>query len=373
MYAPADGKFYIDTTGTIDEKIVSTVKETDAVIGPIVTPVAETKPTITEDSDDFDKIFSDSPMAYDPTKVGSVIDLPKELAWFHKRFGAQNVKESNKLLTIAADGRQAFSVFTSDCIYIFTGAPEGALYHEAFHRVFLGYLSEEDRDRVYASARKQFGNLTDIELSEKMAEDFRMYRLTGVKPKSRTISQFFADLFNFIYTFFTGRTKLHSYEIDKLYDSINRSQFRYSKITTENAKLLEKVETPMAIDLRKTTIPVFNNYRELDKTVMFLLSTLIHTNQLDDLNNIENIKMSKMWTELENIRARVEGQINATQKKLDDNLYPKEEVESRVAKLQTMTNFVNILKTVDDVAFKPLFVEKLTDYLNMLNVKVTMG
>ena len=37
-----------------------------------------------------------------------------------------------------------------------------------------------------------------------------------------------------------------------------------------------------------------------------------------------------------------------------------------------MTNFVNILKTVDDVAFKPLFVEKLTDYLNMLNVKVTM-
>ena len=205
-----------------------------------------------------------------------------------------------------------------------------------------------------------------------MAEDFRMYRLTGTKPKSRTIGQFFADLFNFIYTFFTGRTKLHSYEIDKLYDSINRGQFRYSKITTENAKLLEKVETPMAIDLRKTTIPVFNNYRELDKTVMFLLSTLIHTNQLDDLNNIENIKMSKMWTELENIRARVEGQINATQKKLDDNLYPKEEVESRVTKLQTMTNFVNILKTVDDVAFKPLFVEKLTDYLNMLNVKVTM-
>ena len=143
LYAPADGKFYIDTTGTIDEKIVSTVKETDVTVGPIVTPVAETKPTITEDSDDFDKIFSDSPMAYDPTKVGSVVDLPKELAWFHKRFGAQNVKESNKLLTIAADGRQAFSVFTSDCIYIFTGAPEGALYHEAFHRVFLGYLSEE--------------------------------------------------------------------------------------------------------------------------------------------------------------------------------------------------------------------------------------
>ena len=44
LYGPADGKFYIDTTGTIDEKIVSTVKETDVVIGPIVTPVAETKP-----------------------------------------------------------------------------------------------------------------------------------------------------------------------------------------------------------------------------------------------------------------------------------------------------------------------------------------
>jgi hypothetical protein len=305
------------------------------------------------------------------TPVTSIIDLPKELAWFHERFGKQNVQESDKLLRIAADGRLAFSVFTSDCIYVFTGAPQGALYHEAFHRVVLGYLTEGDRQRVFASARKQFGlpNATDTEISEKLAEDFRAYKLNGTKPKSRTVWQFFQDLYNFIVSYFTGRSKLSSFEISKLYDSINRGQFRYGKINEDNAKRLEGVQTPMAIEIHKRAISTIDNEHDLDKIIKFLTGVLIQTNEIENLNDIPNIKMSRMFTYVENMVDRMENAIKNTNQKLADGTIAAEDIQKNKDFVKMFEGSIAAFNTVLSLNYRDLFVDKIGDMLSKMNIK----
>jgi hypothetical protein len=303
--------------------------------------------------------------------VKSIIDLQKELEWLYSRFGHIDVKESDKLLRLAADGRQAFSIFTADCIYVYTGAPEGAIYHEAFHRVTLGYLNPSDRQKVFEAGRKYLNmpSATDAEISEALAQDFRQYKLNGTKPQSRTVWQFFKDLYQFIKAFFTGNNSLTTYEIDKLYDSINRHHFKYNKITEENRSLLNNIQTPMAVEIKKKPISFINNYHDLDKIVKFLTSILITTNNIDSLNDIKHIQMSKMWEDVERRITVLTNAINLTQRQLDENLIPEDQIENKKQMMQVATNLLNILQAVKSKDYRDLFVDKIKDMLVKFNVK----
>lgn len=368
-------KVFIDLSEVVGEK-TEPATSTEEIKPEVKTEVKETAPIVppsNETVDDLEDLLGMKvPMTANFSEtVKSVIDIPKELKWLHDKFGVQNTKLSDKLLTIASDGRKAFSVFTSDCIYIYTGAPEGAVYHEAFHRVILGYLNVSDRQQIFESARKQFNlpNANDNEISEKLAESFRQYKLNGIKPKSRTIWQFFSDIYQFIRTVFTGKTRLTSYEIDRLYDSINRGQYRYSKITQENLKILNGIETPMAVEIRKTPISFINNYHDLDKIVKFLTGILIQTNGIDNLNDIKNIKMSNMWNHVDTMVTKLSNMISNTQKQLDDNLIADDKIVDTKGRLQVSINLLNLLNSVKSKEFSQLFVDKISDMLTKLNVK----
>lgn len=328
--------------------------------------------------EDLEDILNASLMEAWSGEVKSVVNLKKELKWFYSKFGKQTVKSQEKLIDLASKGKQAFGLFTADCIYIFKGAPEGVLYHEAFHRVLLGYLSESDRQAIYESARKEFNmpNASEYELSEKLAESFREYKLTNVKPKSRTIWQKFKDLLEFIYTFFTGNTRLTSFDINKLYDSIERGQFRYSKISVENARKIKNIESPMAVEIYKTTVPNINNYNDLNNIVKFLTAILIQTNEIDNLNDIKNIEMSKMFEYIDNENSDKPGLIQRLrsvlingQKQIDSGEISKDKIADARKRIKVSENLFNILTIVNSNEYRGLFVDKISDMLVKLNVK----
>jgi hypothetical protein len=330
--------------------------------------------------DDLESFLDIPTMEVWDGEIESIVNLPKELKWLHEKFGKQHVKETNTLINIAKTGRKAFALFTSDCIYVYEGAPEGALYHEAFHRLLLGYLSEADRKAIYKSARKEYKmpDASEHELSERLAEDFRAYKLTGVKPKSRTIWQKFKDLLSFIYTYFTGNTKLTSFNIDKLYDSIERGQFKYSTITRENAKILDGIQAPMQVEIHHKVVPGINNYHDLDKLVKYMTSVFVKTNEIDDLNDFKNatVKMSKMFDYLDNedkknlgLIQKLRFAVSNGQKQLDSGKLTKDKIEEITKRVAIAGSLADALTIATSKDYRGLFVGKISDMLLKLNVK----
>ena len=329
---------------------------------------------------DINEILGMEPMLISDIKGKdySIVNLPKELKWLKKKFGKQNVKTTDTLIKLASNGRLAFSIFTSDCIYVYEGSPEGVLYHESFHRVLSGYLSEKDRQAIYTAARKEYGlsDASDFDVEQRLAEEFRAYKLSNIKPKSRTILQKFKDLLSFIYTYFTGRTKLTSTDIDKLFDSINRGQFRHSKIDIENANRLKNIQIPMPVDIGNVEIIGINNNHDLDKIVKYLSYILITTNEIDNLNKIKDIKMTKLFDFLDKEDEKNPGRIQMLrsavengQKLIESGSLKGEDLQNMIKKTAICNNLLNIFKIVTSSQYRNLFENKLIDTLRAYNIK----
>ena len=351
----------VDVSNTVEDKRQEPIKEDKG------------ETTIDKGVESLEDIFDGEPLSFDQDNKEPIINLEKELKWLYNKFGKdQVVKETDKLIKLASSGKLAYSVFTVDAIYVFTGAPEGAIYHEAFHRVLLGYLSIDDRAAIYNSARKLYNlpNATEYELSEKLAEDFRSYKLANTKPKSRTIGQLFKDLFNFIYTFFTGNTKLNSFEVEKLFEAIERGQFKYSKISKNNRELLGKSQTPMAIDIRRQPVSIITNYSELDTIVKFLTATLIQVNNIESLNDIENIKMNKLFDSLGKKIDSLNSMILTTENQLSANTIAADKITDIKNRLEISKNLLSVLTLVNSEEYKSYFVGKVSDMLRKLNVNM---
>lgn len=220
----------------------------------------------------------------------------KELDWFYKRFGKQNVKLTDKLISIAGNiGKHYFGAFSTDCIRIFEGAPGEVLYHESFHRVSLAYFYPEEREAVYKSARKKYNmpNSTDLEIEEKLADEFMIYKVTNAKPKSRSILQAIVDLYDFVVSFFTGHSKFRGDDIDRLFASIERGKFRFSKVAPANIKAAYDKE--YGYEIGGKDIATIENLQDLKDITRALASVLLHVNDVKNINDVPKIDFTKLW------------------------------------------------------------------------------
>jgi hypothetical protein len=141
---------------------------------------------------------------------------------------------------------QAYGVAKRSLIKLSNQASNKTLYHEAFHIVFRGMLSDETRQTLLAEAKERY-NLTEAEmqearmiydnlrkkyknlpestieeiaLEEKMANEFQEYRIadTGVKGALR---KFFRVLKNFIKKI-SGNWK----QIDTVFRKLDRGEYK---------------------------------------------------------------------------------------------------------------------------------------------------
>ncbi len=107
--------------------------------------------------------------------------------------------------------------FKRGTIFLWEGADVGTEYHEAFHAVFRIWTTDQDQQILLAEARERYGqDLTDLELEEQMAEEFRRFVLAKQKPVvPGAIGRFLTKIWNYIQTYLGNRG-----EIDELYDRI---------------------------------------------------------------------------------------------------------------------------------------------------------
>jgi hypothetical protein len=127
---------------------------------------------------------------------------------------------------IKRDGIEGYGLFEQGAVLVSNLGVRGTEYHEAFHAVTWLYLDPVRRAKVLEDAKRLYGeNLTEEQLEEKLAEDFREYMLTSglsMKEKS-TVRRFFSELLELLTALF--KDGFAGYRKMQLQQQINRGKF----------------------------------------------------------------------------------------------------------------------------------------------------
>lgn len=164
-------------------------------------------------------------------------DKDKELAWLNKVLPqlseSERVVVTNGLIRVAKTGALAWGQFSDGIITLSDIAAEGTIYHEAFHAVFHLLTEPTLRDELLQEAKKTYGNLSNSQLEEAMAEGFREYVMSqDTQSLGTKIINFFKELFAKVTNWNSLRPSLTEY-----YRNINEGH--YSNITYKVPSLQE--------------------------------------------------------------------------------------------------------------------------------------
>ena len=125
---------------------------------------------------------------------------------------------------------EAYASWSKAGIFLFEGANYAEAYHESWHEFSQFYLTPEQKESLYAQAKVIYGQLSFVELEERLAEDFRAYALSNGKTlpenikKNKDAKSIFTKIWNFLTNLFTDKKTVDHY-FSKLYKG-NISQFK---------------------------------------------------------------------------------------------------------------------------------------------------
>lgn len=157
----------------------------------------------------------------------------KELTWLGKvlpQLSEQDrVRVVKGLIQVSENGPVAWGMFSNGIVTLSDIAAEGTTYHESFHVVFNLMLTPQERSALFTEARQQYGDKSEVELEENMAEGFREYVTTrqnaGLLDK---IKNFFKDLWIKVTNWNSVRPHLTAY-----YQMINKGKYSNRELPTE--------------------------------------------------------------------------------------------------------------------------------------------
>lgn len=103
----------------------------------------------------------------------------KELLWLNKILPQLSedgrIQINNGLIEVAGKGAIAWGQFKEGVVTLSDIAAEGTTYHEAFHVVFQLMTSKENRVKLFEEAKALYGDISERDLEENMAEGFRRF------------------------------------------------------------------------------------------------------------------------------------------------------------------------------------------------------
>lgn len=149
----------------------------------------------------------------------------KELEWINRVIPQLSERDKVRvikgLVKVARTGEVAWGQFSSGMIILSDIAAEGTTYHEAYHAVFNLLLNEGEREELYKEAREIYGDKSELELEEDMAESFREYVMSrenrGIKDR---ILNFFRELYEKIRNW-----KQVSPSLNSFYRQVNSGEY----------------------------------------------------------------------------------------------------------------------------------------------------
>lgn len=288
-------------------------------------------------------------------------DLNKELKVFRSmlnKVSGGNIKFVDHLIKIIGEsGRPgwAWSIMNEDGITLYEQPAEGAIYHEAFHRVSLLLLSNENREKLYKTARKEYSlyNRSDNEVEEFLAERFREYVLNdNTKPKG-FVGRILSNIKNFIRSFLhLNKAKVDN--IDGFFKSIRDGRYKYSTINkaalTAFNQRYANADAPLTVN--GVTLHKIYNSALLGNVVNALTSMTLDFNGIQRINDLERgLSFNEVVNNLIDLRDKY---LAASENPAFDEI-TKANYKSKV---EMYDEIINNFNTV----FKPLIDTKLQGY-----------
>lgn len=221
-------------------------------------------------------------------------NLSREITRFRRMLGKKaggDIKIVDKLIKVIGEsGRPgwAWSIMNEDGVTLYEKPAEGAIYHEAFHRVSLLLLSPEEQKQLYKQARKEYSlyNRSDNEVEEFLAEKFRESVLSERNEKG-FVGRILSNIKNFIKTFLgLNKTKIDG--IDSFFKAIRDGKYKYAKIN--KAALISfnnrytNADVPLTIN--GITFQRIYNSSILTNIVNTLTAMTIDVNGIQDIESL---------------------------------------------------------------------------------------
>jgi hypothetical protein len=282
---------------------------------------------------------SKAKLADNYSKLQTKADRAKELNWLKKVLPQVEVGELNtiydeihqELTEIYKNGDlEAWGIFKNGMIYLANSVGVGTTYHESFHAVFNLFLDGKTQSSLLEEARNKYfkgdKSKTDLQLEEKLADEFMDYKLQGeqISGLSNKIKSFFKRLHKYIkYKLF------NSTNIDNIFYNIDAGFYKGKKVDPIIAKQIEtKFLVPgfkpyeqdrrvlsltdrysLALDSIRESNPEFANYSTKDLIQLLndqfgeagldVLSRSVYNSLLDDIDSGE-INGEKITPEIGN-------------------------------------------------------------------------
>lgn len=238
----------------------------------------------------------------------------------------------------------ALSYMTKDAITLYSSDPLGTEYHEGYHRVSLLLLNEKQRNALYKEYREKnpfAKKLSDKEVEELMAEDFRAFALNKDATQSSFIRRWYEKLKDFV-------NSLIGSKINKLYRGIYEGKYKNIPVNEESKRRFEEVYGGKANFTQHGH--KYENIKSLDnyyQAVEYLANTYINK-ALDESQNSSDI--TKINIDFEDMRDL-----------LDDFSYDEELTsEQRAALKELHDNFDGVRQDVESY-LQSLNLKKLQD------------
>lgn len=301
-----------------------------------------------------------------------------ELTWLKDRLKSGSTTEmSDRFLEVMIDGKskQAYGLFKASAIYLYSGGVKGTVYHESFHRVSLGYLSDRERERFYKNARIKYNipDASEAQIEEKLAEEFRAWRNhieLNADLGKRSITDWIKNLFNFIKHYFTGTNAIQDYEIDTLFRLIDRGAFMYHTIKRKRLQELEGREVPLEISSLgegSVEVPFVNNRSDFNDFIKGLSNILIVQNGVNDLADVKGMKFSKMFNYInEKLIPNFEQTLNKLNAyKRADNFKEGLTEEDIAKEIYYVERAIDLYKSISNTKYRKIYMSHLKNILKL--------
>lgn len=254
--------------------------------------------------------------------VNERIDPEQAKEWLSSTFGT-SPQIIPTIIDVTEAGTAVVGRVIEDSVLISNFAPVGTEYHEAWHRVSLLLIDNKRRERIYNRMRKKNPQMTDSQIEEALADQFRDFMLNEAGSYTFDTKNWFRRILDFIKLW----ARTGQYALAKIYSDINRGKFYGIKPNEENVNRFRQIYGTSGPNLEVAgyELKTITQYNQFDNIIKSLTYAFFRVNGQTTVPNIEYSALAEDNQQFERLKLIIEAQARTYPSPVMDEILEKYE------------------------------------------------
>lgn len=188
---------------------------------------------------------------------------------------------TQSVIDVTETGMNVVGRATEDSILLYEGAPQGAEFHEAWHRVSQLLIDEKRRRNIFDRYSKRKGlKLSDAQIDEMLAEEFRSFMLEDASKFNFDTKNWFRRIYDFIRLW----ARTGQYGLARIYSDINRAKFYGITPDQNNVQRFKQIygEVGPNLEINGYNFKHISTYQQFDDITKSLTYAFFRTDFAND-------------------------------------------------------------------------------------------